>query len=118
MKNSHNKSLFVLFREILDVYGLPSIFWFLDNRSSKEEWKGMLNYKIHESVELLWKSDISGKSSTKYVNPDRLKVDSRHHIWSTVRNNIHDSRSAQLKCKLLTGSYILQTIGLPSISIL
>lgn len=39
----------------------------------------MLNYKIHES---LWKSEISGKSSTKYVNPDVLKVDSRHHICS------------------------------------
>lgn len=108
MKDSHHKSLFVFIREILDTYGLPSVFWLLDNRPSKEEWKGMLNHKIHESVEALWKSDISSKSSTKYVNPDALKVGSHHHIWSTVRNNVHDSKRAQLKCKLLTGSYILQ----------
>ena len=31
-----------------------------------------------------------------------------HHIWSTVRDNIHDSRRAQIKCKILTGAYILQ----------
>ena len=30
----------------------------------------MLNHEIHESVELLSNSDMSGKSSTKYVNPD------------------------------------------------
>ena len=27
---------------------------------------------------------------------------------TTVRNNIHDSRKAQIKCKLLTGTYIPQ----------
>ena len=37
-----------------------------------------------------------------------LRVGKCHTIWSTVRNNITDSRRAQLKCKLLAGSYILQ----------
>ena len=32
-----------------------------------------------------------------------------HHIWSSVRNNVHDSRRAQLKCRLLTGIYTLQS---------
>ena len=104
MKDSNYKILFIFIREILYVYGLPSIFWLLDNRPSKEEWKGMLNHKTHDSVELQWKSDINGKSSTKYVNPDVLKVGSRHHIWSTARNSFHDSKRAQQKCKLLTGS--------------
>ena len=53
MKDSRHKSLFIFIKEISDVYGLPSIFWLHDNRPSKEEWKGMLNHKIHESVELL-----------------------------------------------------------------
>ena len=42
------------------------------------------------------------------MNPSVLKVGRCHHIWSTVRNNVHDSKRAQLKCKLLTGLYILQ----------
>ena len=41
-------------------------------------------------VEALWKSDIESKSSTKYLNPFMLNVVSSHHIWSTVRDNIHD----------------------------
>ena len=31
-----------------------------------------------------------------------------HHIWSSVRN-IYDSRRAQIKCRILTGTYILQS---------
>ena len=68
----------------------------------------MLNHKIHRKVESLWQADIASKSSTKHVNPSVLKVGSCHHIWTTVRNNIHGSKRAQLKCKLLTGTYILQ----------
>ena len=30
------------------------------------------------------------------------------HVWSTVRNCLTDNKRAQLKCKLLTGTYILQ----------
>ena len=48
------------------------------------------------------------KSSTKYLNPLVLNVGSSHHIWSTVRDNIHDSRRAQIKCKILMGTYILR----------
>ena len=59
-------------------------------------------------VKASWKSDIECKSSTKYLNANVLNVGSSHHIWSTVRDNIHDSRRAQIKCKLLTGTYILQ----------
>ena len=85
MKEPYDKSLFTFIKDILDLYGLPSIFYLLNNPLSKEEWKGMLNHKIHETVELLWKTDIICKSSTKYVNPSVLKVDRCHHIWSTVR---------------------------------
>ena len=61
-------------------------------------------------VEAAWKTDIENKSSTKYLNPLELNVGSSHHIWSTstVRDNIHDSRRAQIKCKILTGTYILE----------
>ena len=59
-------------------------------------------------VELSWKSDITNKSSTKFINADVLKVGASHHVWSTVRNNVHDSRRTQIKCRLLTGTYILQ----------
>ena len=50
-------------------------------------------------VKASWKSDIECKSSTKYLNANVLIFGSSHHIWSTVRDNIHDSNRAQIKCK-------------------
>ena len=84
------------------VYCVFSLF---SSPPSKDEWKSTLNRKIHDMIESAWKVDITSKSSTKYVNPDVLKAGSCHHVWSTVRDNIHDSKRAQIKCKLLTGTY-------------
>ena len=74
MKEPHQKSLFTFIKDTLGLCGLPSIFYLLNDAPSKEEWKGMLNHKIHEVLELLWKTDIKYKSSTKFVNPSVLKV--------------------------------------------
>ena len=52
--------------------------------------------------------DIKNKTSLKYINKDSLKVGKCYHVSSTVRNSIYDSRRAKLKCRLLTGAYILQ----------
>ena len=79
---------------------------FLKIRPQKLAWKHFLN--VNFAIEAEWKSDIEQKSSLKYVNPETLGVGKCHPIWSTVKNNLIDTRRAQLKCKLLTGSYILQ----------
>ena len=60
-------------------------------------------------IETKWRSEIEQKVSVKYVNSAVLKVGKCHPIWSTVRNSVSDSRGAQLKCKLLTGTYIIQS---------
>ena len=108
MKDNPRESIFTHIKSILKHYGLPSVFSLISSPPSKAEWKSTLNHKIHDMVESAWNVDITSKSSTKYVNPDVLKVGSCHHVWSTVRDNIHDSKRAQIKCKLLTGTYILQ----------
>ena len=99
--------MFVI-RGILKLYSLPSIFQLLDNPPSKTERKRLLNIAVNTAIEESWEQDIKRKSSLKYVNADSLKVGKSHHVWSTVRDRIHDSRRAQLKSKLLTGTYILQ----------
>ena len=108
MKDEHDKSWFMFVREILNLYNLPSIFYLLSNPPSKTEWKRLLNDAVNSATEATWKQDIEEKSSLKYVNTDLLKVGKSHHVWSTTRNSIHDSRRAQIKSKLLTGTYILQ----------
>ena len=108
MKDVKDKSWFMFVREILHMYDLPSIFQLLSNPPSKNEWKRVMNTAVNKAVEEGWQQDVKSKSSLKYVNVDSLKVGRTHHIWSTVRNSIYDSRRAQLKSKLLTGTYILQ----------
>ena len=74
------------------------------------EWKRNLNEAVHGHIGAMWGADVTEKSSRKYVNPNSLKVWKAHHVWSTVRNCLTDSKRAQLKCKMLTGTYILQGI--------
>ena len=108
-KDSPSESIFIYIQSILSHYELPSFFELLSYPPSREVWKRLLNYKVHDMVEAAWKADIESKSSTKYLNPSLLNVGSCHHIWSTVRDNIHGSRRVQIKCKILRGTYILQT---------
>ena len=103
MKDENDKSWFMLnfVRGILELYKLPSIFQLLDNPPSKPECKRLLNSAVNTAIEESWEQDIKSKPSLKYVNTDSLKVGKSHHIWSTGRNSIHDSRRAQLKSNLL-----------------
>ena len=98
MKDENDKSWFMFVRG----YNLPSIFQLLNNPPSKAEWKKISKNAVNSAIEASWKQDIKDKSSLKYVNIHALKVGKSHHVWSTVRSNIHDSRRAQLKSKLLT----------------
>ena len=108
MKDFEDKNWFNLIRQILDNYDLPSIFYLFDQRFSKEEWKKILSSAVHGHIEAMWRAEVNEKPSLKYVNPDSLKVGSVHPVWATIRNSITDNRRAQLKCKLLSGTYTLQ----------
>ena len=108
LRDMPQKSIFTHIQCLLDMYGLPSVFELMCNTPPKLAWKNTLNRKIHEMVELSWKTEITNKSSTKYINVDVFKVGASHHVWSTVRNNVHDSRRAQLSVGYLLKPYILQ----------
>ena len=108
MKDENDTSWFMYVRKILGLYNLPSIFELFNNPPSKNEWKRIMNNAVNNTIEANWDMDSKNKTSLKYINKDSLKVGKCHHVWSTVRNSIYDSRRAQLKCRLLTGTYILQ----------
>ncbi|MEW8545672.1 MAG: reverse transcriptase family protein [Candidatus Thiodiazotropha sp.] len=107
-KSCEEKTWFNLIKLILEVYNLPSIFSLFDQQISKAEWKKIMDNAVHSQIEASWRADVTAKSSLKYVNPDSLKVGHAHPVWSTVRNTMSDNKRAQLKCKVLTGTYILQ----------
>ena len=69
----------------------------------------MVDEAFSSSVEETRREDIQSKGSLKYINPNKGKVGQSHPVWSTVRDSIYDSRRAQTKCRLLTGTYALQS---------
>ena len=92
----------------MELYCLPSVFELFNAPPSKAKWKDLLNKSVNSVIVDKWRNEIEKKSSLKYVNPEVIKVNKCHPIWSNIRNSVNDSRRAQLKCKLLTGTYILQ----------
>ena len=108
MKDIEEKSWFNYIRSTLELYNLPSAYTLLQLDITKLQWKKLLNSSIATFVENSWKTEVATKPSLKYVNSESLKVGQSHPIWSTVRLNTLDNKRAQLKCKILTGTYILQ----------
>ena len=110
MKGCEERSWFNLIKSILETYNLPSSFSLFSQQleNSKSEWKKTLNESVHSHIEASWRADLSVKTSLRYINPNSLKVGKAHPVLSTVRNSLIDNKRAQLKCKVLTGTYILQ----------
>ena len=102
-------SWFSTIRKTLNMYDLPSAYELLENPPTKEKWKCLLKEQIHGSVEESWRNDIASKSSLKYLNPESVKVGKVHQIYSSVRSNTLDVRRAEVKARLLTGTYTLQS---------
>ena len=104
------KSWFPSVRMVLNAYSLPSAYELLNNPPSKEQWKKKtVENKVHHTIEQQWRDDIETKSSLKYLNPNAVRVGKVHQVYAFVRNNVHDVRRAEVKARLLTGTYTLQS---------
>ena len=73
---------------------MRSVYSLIEEQPSKPKWKKQLNQSIHSFIEASWKSDVENKSSLKYVNPSSLKVGKSHAVWSSVRCNTMDNKTA------------------------
>lgn len=109
VKNLTDSSWFSTIRCILNSYNLPTAYDLLETTPTKEKWKQTVKTQIHSAVEESWREDINTKPTLKYLNPQAVKVGQVHQIYSTVRDNTLDVRRAEVKARLLTGTYTLQS---------
>lgn len=109
MKDINSHSWFTQIRILLQKYKLPDAFEIIKNTPSKGKWKAMLNEAIQRHLETEWREDLEEKSTTTYFNLQRKPTSNAHQLWSTVPNNIRSTRKANIKARLLTGTYTLQT---------
>ena len=63
MKDRHEHSWFNYITDLLDIYGLHSVFELFENALSRSEWKELLNNSVKSVIEAEWKKDIQEKSS-------------------------------------------------------
>ena len=54
-------------------------------------------------------SEAIEKSTLIYLNIDSLKIGSTHTVWSSLESTVTEVRMGITKCRLLTGTYLLQT---------
>ena len=67
----------------------------------------MIKSKVHQTIESQWRQDIKTKSSSKYLNPELVRVGKVHHLFLCL-NNTQDVRRDETEARFLTGTYTLQ----------
>ena len=80
----------------------------MDNPPTKHQWKQLLNKAFEEHLHTEWHNDINDKTSLKYLAlPKHLNKHS-HQLWHSIPNNVRAVTKANIKAKLITGTYTLQ----------
>ena len=109
IKELDDNSFFSKARRLLLLYSLPNAYSLMEDTPTKPTWKAMLNDTINRNVETQWKEEILTKTSLKYLNPESVKPGQSHLMYRSVRPNQIDVKRAEVKVRLLTGTYTLQS---------
>ena len=83
---------------------------FLKSNISKERWKQNVKEAIHTVWDEKLQSELEEKSTLINCCTDILKIGNIHPIWSTVDPCTQDVRRAIVKARLLTGTYMVQSL--------
>ena len=70
----------------------------------------MIKAAINEYWYCEWIRECQEKPTRKYLAIPKNPIGNPHNIWKCAKNNIQDIKKAELKCKLVTGKYMLQSI--------
>jgi predicted nuclease with TOPRIM domain len=108
--NKNNpESFFSRIQDILNLYNLPPIYVLVDALPTKLAWKRGINLNIAEKWTNKLSEEVEGKSSMKLCNRDILKIHDVHSVWSSLPAVTREVKKAQIKARLLTGTYLLQS---------
>ena len=55
------------------------------------------------------KNEAYEKSTLSYLNIDSMKIGETHPVWNSLDSVVSDVRKGTIKCRMLTGTYILQS---------
>ena len=94
--------------EILYMYNLPTIADLLIDLPTKTEWKRITKLSISDYWSQVISDDIRSKTSLKYLTSDTAVLTTPHPVWTSGLHSVKTSKRANIRAKLLTGTYTLQ----------
>jgi hypothetical protein len=108
MNVNNPQSFFCRASATLEMYNLPTITELKTNLPSKLNWK----YICKKAIKLFWTENLQiilqDKISLRNVNTKDLQVGSTHLVWTSLPSNVADIRKGITKCRMLTGTYLVQ----------
>ena len=81
----------------------------VDALPTKFAWKRGINLNIAEKWTNKLSEEVEGKSAMKLCNRDILKINGVHPVWSSLPAVTREVKKSQIKTRLLTGTYLLQS---------
>ena len=102
-------SYFSKVQDLLDQYQLPPLKDLKSCLTTKENWK----YQIRTAIYNYWsdelKSEACDKSTLCYMDIDSARIGFTHKVWLALESTVADVRKGIVKCRMVTGTYMLQT---------
>ena len=108
--DSEGRSFFTRVKHILAKYELPDIDSICDTDISKEQWKINTKNTIRKYWTERLREEAAEKSTLHYCNISCLQIGNTHPVWDSLESTRLEVRRGVVKCRILTGTYIVQTI--------
>ena len=90
-------------------YQLPSLENLKKVIPTKEQWKLLVKQTVNKFWMDRLKAEAAEKSTLCYLNTELLKIGQTHSLWSSLDSTVSDVRKCITKCRIITGTYMLQT---------
>ncbi|CAC5378822.1 unnamed protein product [Mytilus coruscus] len=103
-------SFFKRINDILDMYQLPSFSEIMNHHYNKIDWKNIVRTATSSHWANKLKSNCEEKSTLKLLPKGNLNIEQTYNVWDTISNSVKDARKATTKVRMLTGTYMLQTL--------
>jgi hypothetical protein len=102
------KSFASLVYDKLRKYKLPDLMDLMENPIEKHKWKKLVKQQIEIYWEEAWIEEKQTKSTLKFLNIQHPLFGNSHQVWKTVPKNSMEVKKAEVKARLLTGTYMLK----------
>ncbi|CAC5418330.1 unnamed protein product [Mytilus coruscus] len=108
MAKRNGQSYIIKVIQRLEKYGLPEIETLLENELNTLKWKKTVKKHIIHYWDDKWQEEKQQKSTLKLLHIQSHAIGNAHQIWKSVPNCHIEVKKAEVKARLLTGTYTLQ----------